>query len=94
MNGTKLKQQYSIAAPLYTIDQQMKLNGVSKGKYILALCINDPAGNKPSIRFANTSYLAGGYTALGMIGVGQAIDEFTVPVSSITDIQSDTSLSY
>lgn len=88
------QQQYSIAAPVYTIGQQIKLNGVSKGKYILALSINDPAGNKPSIRFANTSYLAGGYTALGMIGVGQDIDEFTLPVSRISDIQSDTSLCY
>lgn len=88
------KQQYSNAAPVYNIDQQVKLNGVSKGKYILALSIADPSCNKPSLRFANTSYLAGGYTALGMISVGQDMDKFTVPASSISDIQSDTSLSY
>lgn len=88
------KQQYSKAAPVYAIDQQIKLNGVSKGKYILALSVNDPSGNRPSLRFANGSYCAGGYTALGMIGVGQDITEFTVPASSISDIQSDTSLHY
>jgi hypothetical protein len=88
------KQQYSIAAPVYTIDRQIKLNAVSKGKYILALSINDPASSQPSLRFANGSYLAGGYTALGMIGVGEDIDQFALPDGCISDIQADTSLCY
>lgn len=88
------KQQYSIDAPVYTIDQQVKLSGVSTGKYILALSIIDPAGNKPSIRFANTSYIKGGYTALGYIGVGQNADQFELPPSGFHNLQSDASLYY
>lgn len=88
------KQQYSIAAPVYTIDQQVKLSGVSKGKYILALSIIDPAGNKPAIRFANTSYIKGGYTALGYIGVGTDLKEYALPESGYSNLKEDASLFY
>lgn len=88
------KMQYSIAAPVYTINQQIRLIGVSKGEYILALSIIDPASGRPSLRFANGSYLAGGYTALGMIGVETDCKDYVVSANRISDIQSDTSLSY
>lgn len=88
------KQQYSIAAPLYTIDQQVKLSGVTKGKYILALSIIDPAGNKPAVRFANASYIKGGYTALGYIGVGTDLKEYGLPDSDFSDLKEDASLFY
>lgn len=88
------RQQYSIAAPTYTIEQQVKISGVSKGKYILALSINDPAGNRPAVRFANTSYLNGGYTALGYIGVGEDLTTFELPVTSLGNLKEDASLFY
>ena len=44
------------------------------GTYTLALAVLDPAGNLPSLRFANVEYYAGGRTPLGTVGVGQAPD--------------------
>ncbi|MCL2810796.1 MAG: DUF4832 domain-containing protein [Clostridia bacterium] len=44
------------------------------GTYTLALAVLDPAGNVPSLRFANAQYYTGGRTPLGTIGIGQAPD--------------------
>lgn len=88
------KQVYSIAAPVYSIDEKLKISGVAKGRYILAVSVLDPAGNKPALRFANTSYINGGYTALGYIGIGQDIDQFDLPATGVNDLQADTGLFY
>lgn len=56
----------------YTVSQAFALPaGLTSGVYTLALSVNDPAGDAPSLRFANTSYYAGGWTVLGKVGVGQ-----------------------
>jgi|HubBroStandDraft_1064217.scaffolds.fasta_scaffold01926_4 hypothetical protein len=52
---------------------------VPTGVYTLALSILDPAGNTPSLRFANTNYLRGGYTPLGNVGVGQGAPSQNLP---------------
>lgn len=88
------KQIYSKEAPVYTIDEQLKVSGVPKGRYLLALSVLDPAGNKPSLRFANTRYVKGGYTVLGAIGVGQSLDQYGLQGNEMTDLQSDKSLFY
>lgn len=88
------RQAYSIEAPVYTVAQDMKVKDVPQGKYILALSVLDPAGNKPALRFANTSYINGGYTVLGYIGVGQNIDQFNLPAAAVNDLQADTGLFY
>jgi hypothetical protein len=60
---------------------------VPAGVYTLALSILDPAGNTPSLRFANTNYLQGGYTPLGNVGIGLGVPSQSLPpfVSLYTD---------
>jgi len=54
----------------YTIIGDITIpNNLRDGVYFLALSILDPAGNLPSIRFANTNYFYGGRTPVGIIGV-------------------------
>jgi hypothetical protein len=49
-------------------------------------------GNTPSLRFANTNYLQGGYTPLGNVGVGQnAANQNLSPFASL---YSDHTLGY
>ena len=74
----------TLTAPLDSLD----------GRYILALSCLDPAGNLPSLRFANTNYLKGGYHPLGYVGVNTAIDDYLVDVSLFDDLQADKSLKY
>jgi hypothetical protein len=39
--------------------------------YIIAIAILDPAGNRPSLRFANINYFNGGRTPIGTVGINQ-----------------------
>ena len=41
---------------------------VAVGTYTLAVAILDPAGNSPSLRFANTNYTRGGWSMVGENG--------------------------
>jgi len=65
---------------------------IPNGTYIVAVSIVDPAGNKPSIRFANTNYYKGGRTPLGVIGINQEPD-FT-DLGSFDSLYNDNSLGY
>ncbi len=65
---------------------------VPPGVYTLALSILDPAGNTPSLRFANTNYLRGGYTPLGNVGVGQGAPSQNLP--PFASLYSDHTLGY
>jgi len=65
---------------------------VPAGVYTLALSILDPAGNAPSLRFANTNYLQGGYTPLGNVGVGQGAPSQNLP--PFASLYSDHTLGY
>jgi hypothetical protein len=65
---------------------------VTAGSYTLAVAILDPAGNGPSLRFANTNYYRGGRTPLGRVGIGTS-----PPVQDLgpfDGLKSDASLSY
>ena len=88
------EEKYLIAPEKYTVKGKFRFDNVPEGEYILALAILDPAGNRPSVRFANTNYLEGGYTALGYVGVGTAVENPAIPVEEFDDIQSDTTLRY
>jgi hypothetical protein len=52
------------------VEGQFKTD-VPNGTYILALSINDPAGNLPSVKFATANYLKGGRHPMGLISVGE-----------------------
>ena len=39
--------------------------------YIIAIAILDPAGNRPSLRFANINYFNGGRTPIGTVGINK-----------------------
>lgn len=83
---------YTIPARTYTVNQTLKLNEIKSGRYIIALAILDPSGNRPSARFAIKNYYNGGRHPIGKVGVNRTIDSFSV--SGFEDIQSDISLSY
>ena len=90
-NWDREENRYKIPAQTYMAEQEFDLpETVDEGEYILALSINDPAGDKPSVRFANKRYLKGGWIPVGMIGVG-ANPTDTLPVSD--ELQEDK-LSY
>ena len=67
-------------------------SGLAAGTYILALTVNDPAGDLPSLRFANANYYSGGFTPLGKVGVGQ--DAGDQNLGSFSGLQADATLHY
>jgi len=83
---------YTIPAEINSVNQSFLLSGVPSGEYILALAILDPAGNRPSARFAIKNYYNGGRHPIGKVGVNQKIESFEI--SGFDDIQNDKSLSY
>lgn len=65
-------REYRKQPPVMTVSTDFKLPPeLEEGTYTLALAILDPAGNRPSARFANSNYYKGGRHPLGKIGVGQ-----------------------
>jgi hypothetical protein len=65
---------------------------VTSGVYTLALSVNDPAGDMPSLRFANKNYYAGGWTVVGKVGVNQA--PTSQNLGSFDGLKNDSSLKY
>lgn len=65
---------------------------VPNGTYTLALSILDPSGWKPSVRFANTNYYAGGRTPIGKVGIGQ--DPSDQNLGAFASLKSDNTLGY
>ena len=87
---------YTSPAPVNNISEKIAIDkNLPDGKYILAIGILDPAGMKPSVRFANENYFEGGYHPVGYIGVGDTeIGSPEIPEDLFFDIQSDKTLSY
>ena len=78
---------------VYTVSGELTIPAsVSTGTYTLALAVLDPAGNMPSLRFANKNYYKGGRTPLGTIGIGQ--DPDTDDMGPFDSLYSDRSLFY
>lgn len=88
------ENKYLVAPEKYEIKGKLSFDGLPDGEYIMALAILDPAGNVPSVRFANTNYVEGGYTVLGYVGVGCDIDDPKIDASLFDDIQADRTLRY
>lgn len=79
-------RDYSVSAQ-FAIPQDL-----ARGIYVLALCICDPAGMLPSLRFANVNYYRGGWTPIGKVGIlEEAGDSALGPFDSLAD---DHSLHY
>ena len=66
---------------------------VPAGTYTLAVTVLDPAGNTPSLRFANTNYYGGGHTPLGRVAVG-ATSAPAQGLGTFDLLKPDTTLSY
>lgn len=62
---------WTVPAPIHTVSSRF-FPDVPPGQYVLTLAILDPAGLKPSLRFATAQYWNGGRHPIGMVGVGQA----------------------
>ncbi|MFD0670969.1 fibronectin type III domain-containing protein [Cohnella sp. GCM10027633] len=67
-------------------------SGLANGTYTLALAILDPSGWKPSVRFANANYYAGGRTPIGKVGIGG--DPSDQNLGSFSSLKSDNTLTY
>jgi hypothetical protein len=88
-------QTYLKPAPKYNVVCELPTMGNSlQGKYILAVACLDPAGDKPSLRFANTNYFNGGYHPIGYVGVNSDVKDFSINEIAFDDIQSDRTLKY
>ena len=84
---------YEIPAKIHTVKESLVVPaGLGKGKYILALAILDPAGDRPSVRFAIKNYMNGGRHSMGFIGVGVENDNPAQP--EFDDMKKDGSLHY
>ena len=86
------RDRYTIPAEVNTVSQSFRVSEVPPGNYVLALAILDPAGHRPSARFAIKNYYSGGRHPLGRVGVGRTIESFSI--TGFDDLQSDLSLSY
>jgi hypothetical protein len=63
----------------YQVSEQFVIPGtLSRGTYILALCVCDPAGMLPCLRFANANYYRGGWTPIGKVGVSEEVESTTL----------------
>jgi hypothetical protein len=84
---------YEIPAEIYSVKESFALPvELGKGIYMLALSILDPAGDKPSVRFAIKNYINGGKHPIGFIGLGA---ENNVPIQiEFDDMKKDRSLHY
>ena len=63
-----------------------------RGHYLLAFAIVDPAGKKPSARFATTHYFRGGRHPVGWIGAG--MPAMRRPLPAFDDPAQDQTLAY
>jgi len=89
------EKAYAEPARTYTVEADFTLpEEVANGSYMLAVSIPDPAGLRNAAVFLNTGYIAGGYTALGLVGVGEEPEQ-TLSMGSMTiPSAGDETLSY
>jgi hypothetical protein len=91
----KGQQSYEIGPAPHDVRGTFRLDGgVGQGEYLLALAILDPAGMLPSARFAIENYVTGGRHPIGMVGVGQAVDNPVLAPQLYDDPQADQTLHY
>lgn len=86
---------YADPAPTYTVSGTFKLpDEVETGSYVLAMSIPDPVGLHNATVFMNTGYIAGGYTALRVVGVGETPEQTLNMPSMIIPGARDEALYY
>jgi hypothetical protein len=86
---------YDIPAKPVTIQGAFTLpRTISRGTYILALAILDPAGDVPSVRFATTQYFDGGRHPVGLIGIDQTVAAPTLDATLFNAPNADRTLHY
>jgi hypothetical protein len=67
-------------------------DALDRGAYVLALCICDPAGMLPSLRFANANYYTGGWTPIGRVGIDGDVGDPSL--GAFDRLANDQSLRY
>ena len=89
------EKAYAEPARTYTVEASFILpEEVTDGSYVLAVSIPDPAGLRNAAVFMNTGYIAGGYTALGLVGVGETPEQTLSMGSMNIPNARDEALSY
>ncbi|MBB6734676.1 DUF4832 domain-containing protein [Cohnella zeiphila] len=92
-NWNSTNRSYSQAPATNTVNGSFTIpTSVPNGTYTLALSILDPSGWKPSVRFANTNYYAGGRTPIGKVGIG--MDPANQNLGTFASLKSDNTLGY
>jgi hypothetical protein len=87
------ESRYEIPAEVYSLKETLALpRDLEKGKFLLAISINDPAGDNPSVRFAIKNYLNGGRHPIGFIGVG--VENDGLQRLGFDNLKNDRSLYY
>ena len=62
---------FKVAAPQVAFHGAFRLpETLARGRYVLALAVLDPAGRRPSLRFATRNYFKGGRHPVGYVTVG------------------------
>ena len=84
--------KYLDPAPVNRIKTEIAVDTIPEGEYVVALSILDPAGMLPSVRFANEEAFEGGYTVLGLVGVGCNAGSLTD--TNWFDLREERSLHY
>ncbi|HKJ78379.1 MAG TPA: DUF4832 domain-containing protein [Prolixibacteraceae bacterium] len=88
-------QAYKIEAPIVNnIDTFQIDSDITKGEYILALSILDPAGMVPAVKFATTQYFNGGLHPVGYIGVDTVTNRQVIDSMLFNTPIQDKSLRY
>jgi hypothetical protein len=86
---------YSVPADTFEARGVFKLDAhLNSGRYTLALAVLDPAGRRPSLRFAIKNYLKGGRHPIGSIGVGTDIQSVELDPTKFDDPYLDKTLKY
>ena len=86
------KEEYSIPAESHTFKLSATVPENLSGKsYIVAVSINDPSCDKPSIRLACENYINGGYHPLGVVGHNVKPQKMDI---EFNDIEEDKTINY
>lgn len=88
-------QRYAVEPTAVEVSGSFALpRDLAPGRYIVALSINDPACDLPSVRFAIRNYFRGGRHPMGYIGVGVDPGDSALATTSFDDPAKDFSLHY
>jgi hypothetical protein len=88
-------QRYRVAPLAHRVSGRFRLPAhIASGEYYLAVALLDPAGGKPSVRFATANYFKGGRHPLARVGLGLMAQDPTLKTQAFDDPNADRSLHY